>query len=131
MTTAPVTLVYDGDCPVCRTYTRFLAIREAVGQFEILDARDNPPVMAEINARKIDMDEGFVLKVGDEFYHGADAIHALAMLGTNAGLFNRLNYQVFRSRTLSRLFYPVLKTGRSLLLWLLGKTRLHNLRSME
>ncbi len=129
MTQPNITLVYDHDCPVCRNYCQVLSIREAAGSMTILNARDNPPIMREINALGIDMDEGFVLKIGDKIYHGADAIHSLALLSTRSGLFNTLNYQVFRSKTLSRILYPVLRTGRNILLKILGKTKLDNLKS--
>ena len=126
MTTPAITLVYDGDCPVCRNYTQHLSIKQAAGTFELLNARDNPPIVQEINALNLDMDEGFVLKIGDRFYHGADAIHTLALLSTGTGVFNRMNFLVFRSETLSRFLYPILKTGRAMLLKLLGKSKLNN-----
>ena len=131
MSTAPIILVYDGDCPVCRNYTRYLSVKQAAGSFELLDARDNPPILKEINAASLDMDEGFVLKIGDQFYHGADAINALALLSTRTGLFNKLNFMIFRSKTLSRALYPVLKAGRALLLRMLGKQKLNNLEHQD
>ncbi len=95
----------------------------------ILNARDNPPIMEEINKRGIDMDQGFVLKIGETFYWGADAIHTLALLSTRTGVFNRLNYLIFKSKALSKILYPILKTGRRILLVLLGKTKLNNLEN--
>ena len=131
MTTPAITLVYDGDCPVCRNYTQHLLIKQAAGTFELLNARDNPPIVQEINALNLDMDEGFVLKIGDRFYHGADAIHTLALLSTGTGVFNRMNFLVFRSKTLSRFLYPILKTGRAMLLAMLGTSKLNNLGNRE
>lgn len=131
MTTPAITLVYDGDCPVCRNYTQHLSIKQAAGTFELLNARDNPPIVQEINALNLDMDEGFVLKIGDRFYHGADAIHTLALLSTGTGVFNRMNFLVFRSKTLSRFLYPILKTGRAMLLAMLGTSKLNNLGNRE
>ncbi|NNJ75662.1 MAG: DUF393 domain-containing protein [Anderseniella sp.] len=127
MTKPAITLVYDGDCPVCRNYTQHLSIKQAAGTFELLNARDNPPIMQEINALNLDMDEGFVLKIGDRFYHGADAIHTLALLSTGTGVFNKMNFLIFRSKTLSRFLYPILKTGRAMLLALLGNSKVNNL----
>lgn len=127
MKTSSIVLVYDHDCPVCHSYCRVVSIKKAAGSITILNARDQPPIMEEINRRGIDMDQGFVLKIGDRFYHGADAIHALALLSTRKGVFNRINYHIFKSKTLSRLLYPILKTGRGLLLKLLGKSKLNNL----
>lgn len=73
------------------------------------------------------MDEGFVLKIGDQFYHGSDAIHRLALLSTRTGVFNRMNFLIFKSKKLSHFLYPVLKSGRALLLKMLGKRKLNNL----
>ena len=131
MTTPAITLVYDGDCPVCRNYTQHLSIKQAAGTFELLNARDNPLIMQEINALNLDMDEGFVLKIGERFCHGADAIHTLALLSTRANFVNRMNYLIFRSKTLSRLLYPALRSGRNLLLIVLGKRKLNNLQNTD
>lgn len=131
MKTPAIILVYDGDCPVCRNYTQHLSIKQAAGTFELLNARDNPPILQEISALNLDMDEGFVLKIGERFYHGADAIHTLALLSTRTGVFNRMNFLVFRSKTLSTILYPILKTGRALLLALLGNSKLNNLGNRE
>jgi len=126
-----IILVYDHDCPVCHSYCRVVSIRKAAGNMTILNARDNPPIMDEINRLGIDMDQGFVLKIGEEFYHGADAIHSLALLSTRTGVFNRLNYRIFKSKTLSKFLYPILKAGRRGLLILLGKPKLNNLKNLD
>ena len=68
-----------------------------------------------------------VVIVGDNLYYGADAIHALSLMSTKSGFFNRLTHAAFRSRRASRILYPVLRSGRNLLLKLLGKTRINNL----
>ena len=85
---------------------------------------NHTPVVDEIHRLGLDMDEGFVLKINDDYYHGADAINRLALITTNAGLFNRINYYIFGSRRLSRLLYPVLRSGRNALLFLLGKKKI-------
>ena len=126
-----IVLVYDHDCPLCHQYCRAVSIKKAAGSISILNARDNPPIMEEINGLGMDMDQGFVLKVGKEFYHGADAVHSLALLSTRTGIFNRLNYLIFKSKTLSSLLYPILKTGRRVLLVLLGKPKLNNLKKPD
>jgi len=124
--TAPIVLVYDGECPVCSAYSRALALRELDSGFQVLNAREPHPIVREIDRLGLDMDEGFVLKIGDDYYHGAEAIHRLALITTRTGTFNKINYYIFRSRFLSRLLYPVLRFGRNTLLMLLGKTKLNH-----
>jgi predicted DCC family thiol-disulfide oxidoreductase YuxK len=122
--TPQIVLVYDRECPVCTAYCKALAIRQLDRKMQILNAREDHPEVREIKRRGIDLDEGFVLRIGADYYHGAEAIHRLALLSTPSGLFNRLNYFIFRSQTLSRLLYPVLRLGRNLLLAILGRSRI-------
>ena len=117
-------LVYDGECPFCSAYVRYLRVRESLGKVHLVNARDGHPVVDEIRARGLDLDEGMVLKLGDRYYHGADCINVLALLSTGSGPFNRLNAAIFRSPTASRYLYPVLRAGRNTVLQLLGRKKL-------
>lgn len=122
-----ILLVYDGECPACSAYSRLVTVRETVGDLVLVNAREPSPVMDEITAERLDIDGGMVLKVGDQLYYGADALHALALMSSRSGVFNRVNFWFFRSAAISALLYPVLRCGRNLLLKLLGKTRINNL----
>ena len=117
-------LVYDGECPFCSAYVRYLRVRESLGKVHLVNARDGHPVVDEIRARGLDLDEGMVLKLGDRYYHGADCINVLALLSTGSGPFNRLNAAIFRSPAASRWLYPLLRSGRNLALRLLGRGKL-------
>lgn len=125
---AEVLVVYDKQCPACDYYCNMVRIRESVGRLVLVDARDGGPIMDEITARSLDIDQGMVVKVGSELYYGPDAIHVLALMGTNKGFFNRLAYWSFRSQAVANVLYPVLRACRALLLKILGKTRINNLR---
>lgn len=124
---AEILVVYDKQCPACDYYCNMVRIRESVGRIVLIDARDAGPIMEEITSKGFDIDQGMVVKVGDQLYYGSDAIHALSLMGTNKGLFNRLAYLSFRSRAVSKILYPVLKACRNLLLKVLGKTKINNL----
>ena len=102
-------------------------IRETVGNLVLIDAREGGPIMEEITERGLDIDQGIVVKVGSELYYGSEAIHVLALMGTNRGFFNQLAYWSFRSKAVSRVFYPVLRACRNLLLKILRKTKINNL----
>ena len=86
-----VLLVYDQACPVCRTDCQATRIRAAAGELQLVNARESGRILQEITARGLDIDRGMVLKLDDQFYHGAAAIHVLALPGTRPGRFNRLN----------------------------------------
>ncbi|MDX1456883.1 MAG: DCC1-like thiol-disulfide oxidoreductase family protein [Marinobacter sp.] len=127
MKEAEILLVYDRECPVCDQYCRMVRIRRDVGQLQLVDAREDSAIMREITAQGLDIDQGMVLKLGGRLYYGADAIHALALISSRSGLFNRLNYWLFRSPLLSGIGYPILRSIRNLLLKLLAKSRINNL----
>lgn len=127
MTRAAILLVYDRECPACNAYCQLVRIRDSVGELKIVNARDDSEVMQEITENGLDIDQGMVLKVGDRLYYGADAMQALALMSSRSGLFNRLNYRIFKSKAVSDRLYPVLRFLRNLLLRMLGKTRINNL----
>jgi predicted DCC family thiol-disulfide oxidoreductase YuxK len=117
-------LLYDGECPFCSRYVRHVRLREAIGKITLANAREHATLVEEVQRLGFSVDTGMVLKLDGNYYHGADCIHALALLTTPSGWFNRLNSLVFRSKTASKVLYPVLRAGRNLTLRLLGRTRL-------
>lgn len=74
-----------------------------------------------VRARHLDLDEGMVLLLHDQCYHGADCLNALALLSSRVGWFNRLNHALFRHPRLARVAYPALRAGRNVILRILGR----------
>jgi predicted DCC family thiol-disulfide oxidoreductase YuxK len=126
-----IVIVYDKQCPACDYYCNLVRIRETVGNLVLQDARDGGSIVEEITARGWDIDQGMVVKVGTELYYGSEAIHVLSLMSTNQGIFNRVAYWSFRSKSVSKVLYPFLRFFRNLLLKLLGKTKINNLKLKE
>ena len=114
-------LIYDGDCPFCSRYVRLSRFREAVGQIRLINARDGGP---EVEAAGYDLNEGMLLKLDGQFYHGADCLNRIALLSSESGAFNRINRALFRSPMVSALAYPLLRAGRNATLRLIGRPKL-------
>lgn len=136
MTSSPKTpedvwLVYDDECPVCRTYCKYVRIRDTVGRLRLVDARQPGELMDEITAAGLDIDQGMVLKLKQVKYYGDDAIHMLSLLSTRSGWFNRLCFMFFGTRRGARMFYPIGKAFRNLVLRLLGIPLIDNLGSSK
>lgn len=123
-----VWLVYDGECPVCKTYCKYIRIRAAVGKLHLVDARQPGELMDEITGLGLDIDLGMVLKFKDVIYYGPDAIHMLTLLSTPSGIFNRINYYVFSTKPGAKIVYPVGKAFRTIILKLLGIRYIENLK---
>lgn len=120
-----LTVVFDGDCPVCTAYSCNLPIK---GPNRIINARAGGQLVDDLTTAGLDLDEGMVVIHEGRYYHGADAVHMMALHSSASGFLARLNHLVFRSRARSRALYPVLRFGRNLLLRMLGRTRIDNLR---
>lgn len=125
--------VYDGECPLCRTAAKALRIRESVGNLHLVNARTEAthPVIQEINARAIDIDKGTVMKFGGRFYHGADAMILMGLLGSKNGWFNKMNAVLFRYPTFATIAYPPIRFCRNMLLALKNVDQLHNLEQLS
>ena len=121
-----IRIIYDGDCPFCHRFVQACRLRATASELELIDARERPELVAELARQGHDLDEGLVVEAGEVRAFGADAMHLLALLSSPSTTFNRVNAWLFRNRTVARLAYPVLRTGRRLLLTLLGRPRLRN-----
>lgn len=123
-----LTLIYDGKCPVCTAYSCGVDVDPAsASAVRIVDARGEDALISQATATGLDFDEGMVVSYRGKFYHGADALHVLATLTPAKGVWNRINRFLFGSRAVSRFLYPMLRSGRNLLLRLLGRKKIRNL----
>ncbi|WP_354695546.1 DCC1-like thiol-disulfide oxidoreductase family protein [Elongatibacter sediminis] len=120
----PAALIYDGECPFCSAYVRLMKLREAVGEVVLVNARLGGPLVDEVFRAGLDLDEGMVLKFEGHLYHGSDCMTRLALLTSTSSFFNRINAAIFRHRAISGFLYPILRAGRNITLFLLGRRRI-------
>jgi predicted DCC family thiol-disulfide oxidoreductase YuxK len=118
-----VTVIYDGDCPFCSRYTDLLALR-SVAEVELINARDDPALAARLQARGLDLNAGMVAVVDGQAFHGAEAVVAMAKLAPRASAFACVNAWAFRSPRVARAAYPILRLGRAVSLWVLGRGKI-------
>ncbi|MEX2127804.1 MAG: DCC1-like thiol-disulfide oxidoreductase family protein [Xanthobacteraceae bacterium] len=114
-------LLYDGQCPFCSRYVQRIRLQDAIGPVRLIDARENSPERAMVRAAGLEINQGMVLHFDGQLYHGDECLHRLALLTTPVGIFNWLNARLFSSPRISRLGYPILRTGRNLALRILGR----------
>ena len=109
-------LIYDGECPLCQRYTMYLDVRSAIGELILVDARKGGEVVEEVLSKGYVLDDGMVLKMGGRYYHGKDALAALALMSERSGVFSVLNRLLLSSHRMARVVYPILKLARRLVL---------------
>lgn len=113
-----IEIVYDGECPFCADFTRMVALRRT-GDVDLIDARGTDPRIAEIGAG-LDLNRGMVVRQNGDIYYGADAMALLLMLSQPSGAWGIARW-VFANPARARLAYPVLRTGRGMVLRVLGR----------
>ena len=116
-----LSVIYDGECPFCAAFVKLYALRKNIGGIELIDARTRPDLVRELRAQGMEINEGMVVIWQRHYYHGANAMHLLSILGADRGFFGGLNKFLFRNRNAAALVYPVLATGRRVALSLLGR----------
>jgi hypothetical protein len=121
-----ITIVYDGDCPLCKDYVTHLRLVEAAGEIALIDARADTSTVQAFWDAGYDLDQGMIVVVGKTTYYGAAAVTALARLSSDNRLFNKLNHWALAHEPLTRLAYPLMKMARRIALWLRGKKSLAN-----
>jgi predicted DCC family thiol-disulfide oxidoreductase YuxK len=114
-------LLYDGECPACRTYVTFARLRETWPEVELLDARDEPDLVARLRAEGYEINDGLVLRLGDTIHYGAEATRVIGAAAGEQGPGRRLVLAAIGTAPWSRRLYPWLNRGRKLLLAALGR----------
>jgi predicted DCC family thiol-disulfide oxidoreductase YuxK len=120
-------IVYDGQCPFCTRYVLLYRIRQLVDRVHLIDARSDDLLVRELSEAGFDLNEGMVVKWDDKIYYGSDAMHMLALLGSDLSFFNRLNRWLFSRQRLAHMLYPLFVTSRKLTLRMLGRPPIANL----
>ncbi|WP_299506611.1 DCC1-like thiol-disulfide oxidoreductase family protein [uncultured Roseobacter sp.] len=122
--TQGIQIVYDGDCPFCSQYVTMTRLRQAVGPVELIDARSEHPLVQEVKALNVDLNEGMLARYGGRDYFGADCMNLLALLSNRETVGGRAISWVFSNEKIARALYPLLRTGRNATLRLMGRAKI-------
>ena len=120
--TDQLTIIYDGECPVCARYVQLMRVRRTAGDIELINARDAPALVQTLRHQGKEINDGMVVRWRGHDYFGADAMHLLRVVGADRGAFGLLNRALFRHRAVAARAYPLLVAGRRLILKLYGRT---------
>lgn len=115
-----LSVIYDGECPFCTNFAAFHAARRNADDMELINAREKPVLVQELRSKGMEINDGMVVIWQGQYYHGAEGMRLLSMLGVESGAFLMLNKFLFGSGSVAAI-YPVLAAGRRLTLLLLGR----------
>lgn len=117
-------VIYDGDCPFCNTYIKYMRFKSTIGAIRLVDARSTPSLVAEFKEKGFNLNDGMAFIFNGQVYYGDDAVSKMSLLSTSVNWFNKLNYFVFSKPLLAKNIYPLLVIGRKILLMVLGRKAL-------
>jgi len=118
-------LIFDGECPVCTAYS--CNVDAGSSQVKRVNARTLDADVQKALDAGVDLDEGMVVLHQGQLYHGAEAMHRMALLAPESGIRNRLNRALFGNLAIARAIYPTLRAGRNTLLYILGRKKIGKL----
>ena len=119
-----VVIVYDGECPICSNYVQFIKIKENVGEVSLINAREDLTFADELSRQGISMDEGMAVMYKSNWYHGYMAMYILATLSKDITPLQKLHNMIFTYKGLALILYPILRFGRNVSLFLLGRKKI-------
>lgn len=114
-------VLYDGDCPVCSRFVRFIRFREAVGEVVLLDCRQYASLLSDLKAKGYNLNDGMLLSYQGQLFYGDKAVHMMALLSSPSNAFNRMNAFIFKRAGVVKYLYPVLVLARKALLKILRR----------
>tara|TARA_Y100001968_G_C19173804_1_gene626988 strand:+ start:99 stop:509 length:411 start_codon:yes stop_codon:yes gene_type:complete len=118
---ARLLFIYDGKCPFCNQFAELLELKSNLPNIEIQDARKNS---FHIPAG-YDMDvQGAILKNGNEFLSGADAINYIcSRIEMPSDSLLKILGIVFSSSRRTNFIFPFLLVSRRIALFFSGVPR--------
>ena len=118
---AQMNVVYDGECPFCSNFVGLMALREAVGKVNLIDARSGDPEVCKLQRAGFDLNEGMAVVFGDQVYYGSDAVVLISGLSSTGSPMKRLTSLILREPKRAAILYPIMKFGRRITLRALGR----------
>lgn len=115
-------ILYDGECPACRSYVGIARLRQLWPGLRILDARHEPELVTELRTKGYEINEGFVLSLGGRIYFGPEATRMIGEQGRAHGAVRRIILGAIGTAPWSRRLYPQLNRCRQIVLALLRRS---------
>ena len=114
-----LTVYYDKQCPFCKKYAHFLALKE---QYD-LELRDARAYLPEIHAlcKDININDGIIVSAEGKCLQGIDALKYLDRAIKKRGVLSRVHGIWNANKLLGGLLYHSIKVLRKIVLFVMGR----------
>lgn len=117
-------MIYDGECPFCKSYVHLMALRDRVGIVQLVNGRSEDIHVKTARENGYDLNEGMLAIYGNKTYYGSDALSLISTISAGDTVLQRGLSRLFRNPRRAHLLYPAMKFGRRLILAVLGRPRI-------
>ena len=111
---------YDKECPFCSKYSELVKLRSHY-DVEIINARECHDTIQEFKTKGLDINEGFIIQIEDQTLQGEEAVVFLSKHMKTKNSFEKTILWFMKKRTIMNIIYPIVKTIRIIVLWLIGR----------
>ena len=101
-----------------------IRIKETAGPITLIDLREHPDKKNDLIKKGFNLDKGMVIDLDGRLIGGHEAVNHLALLSTPSTLFNKINKWIMSIGFLAAFLYPILRAGRWLVLFAMGRTQI-------
>ena len=112
----PLTLVYDGGCPFCRSFALLSELRGGLPGLIVRDGRADHALRHGLAQKGYRLADGAMLLDGEKILHGSEAIAELNRRMAPSAPLLQLLQRLFRDEENAKRFYPALLLARRIAL---------------
>lgn len=117
-------VIYDGECPFCRSYVMYCRLKEAFPEVVLTNARDVPDRVAHYRQRGMEINKGMIVIYEGAEYYGEEAMTVLTQISRPDAFLQRIMRVLFRRPAVAAAVYGVLRRGRDMVLFVLGRNKI-------
>ena len=109
--------IYDGECPFCDHFAYLLELKSKIKNISILDGRKNPVLIKDLLKKGYDLDNGAILLMDENIFHGAEAINTICkLINKPSSKLLEILSKTFKSSKRTKFIFPFLVRARRLTL---------------
>tara|TARA_A100001015_G_scaffold317123_2_gene433219 strand:+ start:272 stop:655 length:384 start_codon:yes stop_codon:yes gene_type:complete len=114
-------ILYDGECPFCKSFILLMNLRKNIPDIEILNARDMHGLVVNFREQGMEINDGMIMRLNGTTFFGDEVLIVISDLGRGEGFGFKLVRAVFKHEVVAKNLYPILVNCRAVFFRLIRK----------